>query len=451
MRHTGFFSLVFLALNAQLAWGGVVSSGGLWEITRTVSGTAGETVTTAGVDTVHQSVGEALAMNTMTGGTDRILSGYLSSFPPAAEMIEKLLSAGGVQAAGMTGVLATNNSINVQFYVDVDTNTLALPGTLTVRAVMDYLGAPISVAWPTTYTYDYSTRRALVSPVSGNWNKGTLYELYASTDIADLNGNPRLEWSTYTFTTIRDEFVNNVAIMRNEPAVQVAVAPNVFNAPYIMMISSGITTSAVVAANEKALSLGAERKPIKTIQVDSYNNTGQEWTGLLAQNVPLTMTYPDLDANGIIDGTKLRTKTLSVWHLDENQSLWTKQTGASVNTGGQNVVYPTNHFSVFGLFGSVDADVTDVYAFPVPFRPNAGDTARYGSWAEGIKFINLPTEGTISIYTLFGQKVRSMDVTGTQLAWDVRNSEGQQVASGVYIWEIRSKNNSKSGKIVVIK
>jgi len=238
---------------------------------------------------------------------------------------------------------------------------------------MDNLGAPLSVPVAGDVYLRLSTKTAMVSPVAGNWSKGTLYELYASTDIADLNGNNRLAWSTYTFTTIRDELVPNVAIMRNEPAVSVTIAPNVFNAPYIMMVSSGIATPAVVAANEKALGLGAERAPVKTLEVDSFNNAGQPWPSLLAQNVPMNFTYPDADADGIVDGTKLRAQDpLGVAARREPEPVDEAAGRLGQPPAGQNVVYPTNHFfSVYGLFGSVDADVSDVYAFPVPSAPTA--------------------------------------------------------------------------------
>jgi len=132
-RHAAHsaFAFVFLAFNVQLA-SAQISSGGPWDITRSVSGNAGETVTAGGTDAV-QPIGGRGARLEHHDRRDRPAFSPATSraSPPAAEIIEQLLSAGGVQAAGMTGVLATNNTINVQFYVDVDTNTLFKPGALT--------------------------------------------------------------------------------------------------------------------------------------------------------------------------------------------------------------------------------------------------------------------------------------------------------------------------------
>ena len=104
-----------------------------------------------------------------------------------------------------------------------------------------------------------------------------------------------------------------------------------------------------------------------------------------------------------------------------------------------------------GLFGNPDTDVTQAYAFPVPFRPNSGNPVRFGSWAVGIQFVNLPSGGTINLYSLSGKRVRSIGIIAPQMAWDACNSDGQQVASGLYIWEVLSGGNSKTGKLVIIK
>lgn len=448
MLRIALSALVFPLFCISPAWS-AVSTGEDWELSRSLHGSAGEISVTGGTDRLTQSMGEANGLWRMSGASDVLLPGYLSSFAAAAEMLKKLTTLGDLTSAGTTMVLASNNSVQLKFNVDADAASLALPGALSVNVVQDSMGVPMAVPWPTTISYDALAQSAVIAPAAGNWDNGTLYELYASTDIADLDGNTRASIATFTFTTVRDPLVANVATFRAEPAITVPIPANTFNAPYLMMISSGTNTLAVRDANSKSLLLGPERTPVKVIEVDSFDAAGQPWGTPLAQNVTLTLPYSA--TNGVIDGTKLRSKTLSVWRLDENQSLWVKQSGASVDLAGGKVTYPTNHFSVYGLFGTLDTDVTDVYAFPVPFRPNVGNTARYGSWAEGIKFVNLPSEGAINIYTISGRRVRSLSINLRQQAWDARNTEGQQVASGLYLWEIRSGNNRKTGKLVIIK
>ena len=47
--------------------------------------------------------------------------------------------------------------------------------------------------------------------------------------------------------------------------------------------------------------------------------------------------------------------------------------------------------------------------------------------------------------------MRELAITPPQIKWDVKNSEGEVVASGVYIWEVTIGGNRKTGKLIVIK
>jgi flagellar hook assembly protein FlgD len=112
------------------------------------------------------------------------------------------------------------------------------------------------------------------------------------------------------------------------------------------------------------------------------------------------------------------------------------------------------------MMGTMADTVKDVHAFPVPFRPygpNAGaDNGQTGSEADGIRFARVPQKGEITIYTLDGQLVKKIDISGNLLQvektvrWDVRNTYGSKVSSGVYIWRVVSGSNSKTGKLMVI-
>ena len=87
----------------------------------------------------------------------------------------------------------------------------------------------------------------------------------------------------------------------------------------------------------------------------------------------------------------------------------------------------------------------------MPFRPNAGNTQKYGAWSDGITFTNLPSEGKIRIYTISMRLVRTLEIIPNEIVWDVKNNKGEIVASGMYIWEAVSGNNRKTGKLVIIK
>lgn len=84
------------------------------------------------------------------------------------------------------------------------------------------------------------------------------------------------------------------------------------------------------------------------------------------------------------------------------------------------------------------------HCYPVPFKPSAGHTA--------ITFTGLPRQASIKIYSLSGQLVRSLEKNDAYnyFAWDARNSRGARVASGVYIYTIKSGGQRATGKLMII-
>ena len=71
-----------------------------------------------------------------------------------------------------------------------------------------------------------------------------------------------------------------------------------------------------------------------------------------------------------------------------------------------------------------------------------------------IRFVNLPAEAIIRIYSASGVLVRVMehqsDQFGGEAVWDVRNRNNQVVASGVYFFHIESGEARKVGRFTVV-
>ena len=90
-------------------------------------------------------------------------------------------------------------------------------------------------------------------------------------------------------------------------------------------------------------------------------------------------------------------------------------------------------------------DLTSAHCYPVPFKPSAGHTK--------ITFTNLTRFARIRIYTISGELVRMLDKfdAGDTLEWNVRNSRGSAVDSGVYLYLIKSGNQTKKGKLMIIR
>lgn len=111
---------------------------------------------------------------------------------------------------------------------------------------------------------------------------------------------------------------------------------------------------------------------------------------------------------------------------------------------------------------AVDAgtDITKMYAVPNPYRTgsSAATSPYYHNFPDRtIKFFNVPQETDIKIYTVAGDLVweshhSNSGGSGGIVSWDVRNKEGQDVGSGVYIYRCESGNGDYAyGRIVVIR
>jgi hypothetical protein len=91
------------------------------------------------------------------------------------------------------------------------------------------------------------------------------------------------------------------------------------------------------------------------------------------------------------------------------------------------------------------ADLERVHTVPDPYyltNPYESDAAH-----KVIKFVNLPDRANIRIYSLSGVLVRVIEhnssTFGGQADWDVRNSGGRLVASGVYFYHIEAESGAR--------
>ena len=69
-------------------------------------------------------------------------------------------------------------------------------------------------------------------------------------------------------------------------------------------------------------------------------------------------------------------------------------------------------------------------------------------------FIGLPETATIAIYTVSADHVRTLrhqDAESDLEFWDLKNSDGEEVAPGVYMYHVESGGKSVEGKVMIIK
>ncbi|MBI4656930.1 MAG: T9SS type A sorting domain-containing protein [Elusimicrobia bacterium] len=175
----------------------------------------------------------------------------------------------------------------------------------------------------------------------------------------------------------------------------------------------------------------------------------------------ISFKVQDANGDGNVDGTNppVRFSTLRGYVLDEDTSMWLKTFNNELNANQTYIKFAFTRPSIYAVIGQIDDIVKDVFAYPVPFRPNgpnAGNSAgQTGTEAEGITFANIPQTGSIEIYTIDGRLVRKIEIplnlVVSKIKWDVKNASGEKAVSGVYIWRIISNGNSKTGKLVIIR
>ena len=108
--------------------------------------------------------------------------------------------------------------------------------------------------------------------------------------------------------------------------------------------------------------------------------------------------------------------------LDQGEYYWRAKRGSS-------------DYSVTGNFSVV----ASIYVSPNPFE--------YSN--ESIVVHNLPSGSRFEVYTSSGDRVMSIDNLTGDFNWDVRNSAGEKLGSGVFLWYVRLSDKTISGKLIV--
>jgi hypothetical protein len=95
---------------------------------------------------------------------------------------------------------------------------------------------------------------------------------------------------------------------------------------------------------------------------------------------------------------------------------------------------------------STTPDLTGASVFPNPFKPYQGHTH--------LTFDGLTAYARIEIFTIAGERVCTLDETDGDgmVSWDVTNSQGRRLASGIYIYRITdNQGHEKISKFAVIR
>jgi len=87
-----------------------------------------------------------------------------------------------------------------------------------------------------------------------------------------------------------------------------------------------------------------------------------------------------------------------------------------------------------------------IIAYPNPYKLSGESKA--------IKFVNLPPNCTVQIYTISGEGVISLNTfTNSRVVWDGKNRKGREVSAGIYYYVVLNKYSKQvvKGKVFIIK
>jgi hypothetical protein len=149
-------------------------------------------------------------------------------------------------------------------------------------------------------------------------------------------------------------------------------------------------------------------------------------------------------------------KKLRIMTFDSTQSKWVSagQPIITMSVDSVTVTCAIEHFSVYGMFFvpslSFSSTAGKVIVYPNPYVPNDGNSVN-GTPDTGILFDNIPAGSTIEIFTVDGSRVTTLSPDSSPFKWDVKTGNGDTLASGVYLYLLKSPAGNKSGKIAVVK
>ncbi len=162
----------------------------------------------------------------------------------------------------------------------------------------------------------------------------------------------------------------------------------------------------------------------------------------------------------------IQTATLpqgTVWSLRDYVGAISGGNGFGGNDGPYSFVPQPRPFNAVGAAVEVQFNVSNtvaaitkgnldqVHTVPDPYYVT--HSLEQSSDQKIIKFVNLPTRAIIRIYSASGVLVRVLEQNtqaASELTWDVRNRNGQFVASGVYFYHIESGAARRVGRMTIV-
>ncbi|MBU2599695.1 Ig-like domain-containing protein [bacterium] len=285
-----------------------------------------------------------------------------------------------------------------------------------------------------TVAYLEKSKEALIKPIV-NLAYANKYRVVIKKNIKSQEGVTLAKGYEWTFTT------KNIPLM---------VMVNKKTSQEIKRIE-GIK----VESEDKILDEVIEK--IKNFQDLSYKSMLHDTACLFNLNevkydpdsMSLNLTLPyQKEIKNCIPETKL--SDLKIFYLEERDQTFHLIRGKQDLDPRRREIkaYPNQVHTYYIILENVKTnDLSLISVFPNPFHPLKD---------KQVTFINLPQEAmTIKLYTISGELIRTLDspeeLSFTRAIWDGKNEHGYLVASGIYIYVVKTEKGRKIDKIALIK
>jgi hypothetical protein len=182
---------------------------------------------------------------------------------------------------------------------------------------------------------------------------------------------------------------------------------------------------------------------LDSLAVRAAPPAGQTGFGLYMPGHPFIFSLAALPAQGTV--WTLRTYTGAI--TEENTFVEAPRPLTAVGAEVQVQYAASNE-----LLAASQEDVSRVHTVPDPYYVT--NAFEQSTDVKIIKFVNLPNDAIIRIYSSSGVLVSLLEhhssVSGGTLDWNVRNRNNQVVASGVYFYHVESGDARKVGRFTVV-
>ncbi|MBK7090630.1 MAG: hypothetical protein IPH59_02735 [bacterium] len=144
--------------------------------------------------------------------------------------------------------------------------------------------------------------------------------------------------------------------------------------------------------------------------------------------------------------------TLCLFELSTSNTFDDLLLAGNVTSGGNTAIWTPDIVLSEGVYywrakhGESDYSVTASFSIVAPIfvSPNP-----FAYSQDGVVVHNLPAGSKFEVYTASGDQVAEIENLAGDFLWDVRNSAGEKLGSGVFLWYVRLVDKTITGKLIV--